>query len=103
MNGWGTDVLALACILGGAVVSGAVTVSALEPGDGGRTGCVAEVGAFTIPVVVAVDADVLLLDEARMQLEAARARSEVVRALIEEAWSRELQLRLEKEAKGLER
>lgn len=81
MKAWGTDVTALACVLGGAVVSGVVTVAALERrADPEPTVCVVTV-----------------------ELGAARARSDVARALLEEAWSREIQILQEREALRMER
>jgi len=99
MNGWGTDALALACVLASGAVSGVVTVAALERGREERTVCVGEVGAFAMPVIIAVGPEALLrFEEARVELEAARVKSEVARSLLDEALSRELQLEQEREA-----
>ena len=91
--------MALACVLASGAVSGVVTVAALERGHEERTVCVGEIGVFAVPVVVGVDAGVLLsFEDARVELEAARTRSRAARVLLSEALSRELQLQQERAA-----
>lgn len=117
MNVWGTDVMALACILGSAAVSGAATMAAFDGGDDSASVCVSGVshgdaavvmslgeGAQTIvvrprvrihaaqgcePLVVDVgEATTIRLDEVRARVERARARSERARARAEEVRAR---------------
>ena len=71
-----TDVMAFACILGGAAVGGVVTAATLEGGDREPTVCVAV-----------------------LEPEATRARADFVQTLLNEALSRELQIRQEREAR----
>lgn len=117
MNGWSTDVVAVACILGSAAVSGGATVAALD-GAGGSAdvSCVSAAvpeatvvvrggrGAGVVvmsprihrasvegcrTVVVDVDQQVdVRLDRVRVRMDDVQARMEEARARMEEARER---------------
>lgn len=113
MSAMGTDVMALACILGSAAVGGVVTLAALERDGGDETVCVSEVHS-PAPVVAlshrgeghaivvvppldvhaphgcgaAVMVDVDVEREVRIRLDEARARMDEARARADEARSR---------------
>lgn len=89
MRGWGTDVVALTCILAGAAVSGVVTVAALDRNGGD------EVVRHSGVVVVGVDRRV------RIQMEGARAEIERAHAEIERAREEVARIRVEVDARKM--
>lgn len=97
MSAWGTDVMALACILASAAVGGVVTIMALDR-DGGDA-------AMRGVEVVVVDVDPAVrirLDEASVRMELARARAEAARVRVEATLEKDLQQRLEAELRRVE-
>jgi hypothetical protein len=131
MNGVSTDLMALACIMGSAVVGGVVTVAALDRGPEVDAVCVSgavhetpavivglgEPGRTLVvaprvrmratrgceAVVIDVDREARVhFDEVRVEMERARVRSEEARIRIEEALGREVEARLHQEMQRLE-
>ena len=132
MNVVSTDLMALACIMGSALVGGVVTVAALERGPEPEAACVAEV-VHTAPAVVVgtggagrtvvvaprvrmhgghgcdavhVDGDRAVhvrIEAVRADVERAVMRSEEARMRMEEALGRDVELRLREEMRRLER
>jgi len=133
MSGMGTDVMALACILGSAAVGGTVTLAALDRGSDGAAVCVSELheapvvalsqggngqtivvaprvrvhtqhGCEAMVVDVNVDPQVRVrLDEARLRMEEARVRMEEARLRVDAELGETLELRLQEELQRVER